>query len=226
LGNTEEYDDFVAERHNFVPCKLTWLKNHLFILWVLLAHWLLTVDLVPLNALNSKPVLYGRLRYSQVLRCIGQSLESMDLKAIEVKTHGEDFVVQIWNKGTSASMDAEKHYTPAEINELELQARTDRDSSAGPPNLLSLSQILRLAGNYVDRMRGRLTRVSWQDQSEKIQSITIQYEPLSKDRDEQSESQIATIEELCVHVYKQRKKIAVGSDKHSHRPFVSVGNIN
>lgn len=168
----------------------------------------------------------GRLRYSHVLRCIGQSLESMDLKALEVKTHGEDFIVQIWNKGTSASMDAEKHYSPAEIRQLEIVARASRESFPVPPNLLSLSQVLRLAGNYVDRMRGRLIRVSWQDQSEKIQSVTLQYEPVSGDRGEQGELQIATIEELCVHIYKQKKKIAVGSDKYNPRPFVSVGTGN
>jgi hypothetical protein len=188
--------------------------------------WVARLDFVPLSVLNSKPVLCGRLRYSQVLRCVGQSLESVDLKAIEVKTHGEDFVVQIWNKGTASSMDAEKHYTPAQISNLEIHARTSRDSSAGPPNLLSLSQVLRLAGNYVDRMRGRLVRVSWQEQSEKIQSITVQYEPPASDRGEPSESKIATIEELCVHVYKQRKKISAASDKYSRRPFVSVGHVD
>ena len=179
-----------------------------------------------IGALDSKPLLCGRLRYSHVLRCVGQTLESMDLKAIEVKTHGEDFIVQIWNKGTSASMDAEKHYTPAEIKQLEIEARSTRRSSASPANLLSLSQVLRLAGNYVDRVGGRLLRVSWQDQSEKIQSITIQYEPTPSDRSEPGELQIAIIEELCVHVYKQRKKIAMGSDKYNHRPFVGLANGN
>jgi len=176
-----------------------------------------------IGALNSIPLLCGRLRYSHVLRCIGQTLESINLKAIEVKTHGDDFIVQIWNKGTSASMDAEKHYTPAEIKQLEIQARVSRGSAPSPTNLLSLSQVLRLAGNYVDRLRGRLLRVSWQDQSERVQSITIQYEPAPSDP---GELQIATIEELCVHVYKQRKKIAMGSDKYNHRPFVGLANSN
>lgn len=191
-----------------------------------MAHGLLRINFMTVKALDLKDVLCGRLRYSHVLRCIGYSLESMDLKAIEVKTHGENYIVQIWNKGTSVAMDAEKHYTPAAIKQLEIEGRASRKAFAGPPNLLSLSQILRFAGNYVDRMRGRLLRVSWQDQSDKIQSITIQYEPFSRDRGEQDEAQVATLEELCVHVYKQRKKIAAGSDKYGHRPFVSVGKSN
>ncbi len=92
---------------------------------------------------------------------------------------------------------------------------------AGPPDLLSLSQILRLAGNYVDRMGGRLLRVSWQDQSEKIQSITVQWEPSQPGR-KPGEGPLTTIEELCIHVYKQRKKINLLSERQGNRPFVSV----
>jgi hypothetical protein len=146
----------------------------------------------------------------------------MDLKALEIKTHGETYIVLAWKKGTSTSMGLEKHYTLEEIGELEIEGRKARKTGFETPNLLSLSQVLRLAGNYVDRMRGRLIRVSWQDHSDKIQSITIQYESCESDRKAHGESQIATIEELCIHVYKQRKKIAVGSEKPGHRPFVNV----
>jgi len=165
-----------------------------------------------------------RTHYSNAFRWIGQSLEAMELKAVEVKTHGENYIIQAWNKGTSTSMDLEKHCGPEDLEKLELEGKERRKMLPGPPNLLSLSQVLRLAGNYVDRLRGRLIRVSWQDQSDKIQSVTIQYEPCLVDRREQSETQTTVIEEVCVHVYKQRKKIAAGQDKNSHRPFVSVNS--
>jgi hypothetical protein len=159
------------------------------------------------------------------LRCIGQSLETLELKAVEVKTHGENYVIQAWNKGTSTTMDLERHCSPEDLQKLETEGKAHRKMLPGPPNLLSLSQVLRLAGNYVDRLRGRLIRVSWQDQSDKIQSVTIQYEPCSVDRKDQGESQTMVIEEVCVHIYKQRKKIAA-QDKNSQRPFVSVNNMN
>jgi hypothetical protein len=162
-------------------------------------------------------------RYSNILRCIGQTIEATGLKALEVKTHGDSFIVQGWNRGTSASMDLEKHYTLEEIQKLEIEGREKRKPTFTTPNLLSVSEVLRLAGNYVDRARGRLLRVSWQDQSDKIQSVTIQYEPFeSNRRDHTSESPIATIEELCIHVYKQRKKITAGPDKSAPRPFVNL----
>jgi len=176
------------------------------------------------NGANVEPV--TRTYYSNALRCIGQSLEKLELKAVEVKTHGENYVIQAWNKGTSTAMDFERHCSPEDLRKLEIEGREKRKMPSGPPNLLGLSQVLRLAGNYVDRLQGRLIRVSWQDQSDKIQSVTIQYEPCPVDRKEQGESQMTVIEEVCIHIYKQRKKIAAAQDKNSHRPFVNVNNIN
>jgi hypothetical protein len=176
------------------------------------------------NGASLKPM--TRTYYSNALRCIGQSLETMELKAVEVKTHGENYIIQAWNKGTSTAMDLERHCGPEDLKKLEAEGKERRKTLPGAPNLLSLSQVLRLAGNYVDRLRGRLIRVSWQDQSDKIQSVTIQYEPCPVDRKEQGETQTTVIEEVCVHVYKQRKKIAAAQDKNSHRPFVSVNHMN
>jgi hypothetical protein len=178
-----------------------------------------------LASVNLKPVSRIKFRYSNALRCIGQSLESMELKALEIKTHGEDYVVQLWNKGISIAMDSERHYTTEALKELEMKGRENVRRFPAPPDLLGLSQVLRLAGSYVDRIRGRLIRVSWQDQSDKIQSVTIQYEPFNA-RAERAESTVRTIEELCIHVYKQKKRINASCDKGAQRPFVNVLNSN
>ena len=162
-----------------------------------------------------------KLAYSNALRCIGQILETMDLKAVEVKTHGEAYVVQGWSKGPTTALGIDKHYTVEDIRQLEMEGRQKRQADPGPPNLLSLSHVLRLAGNYVDRMQGRLVRISWQDQSDKIQSVTIQYEPSAHERTD--DYQATTMEELCIHVYKQRKRFAASADRTAQRPFVHIG---
>ena len=144
----------------------------------------------------------------------------MQLKALEIKTHGDDIIVQAWNRGTSMAMDFEKHYSPEDFLRLDTEGRGKRKPFSGPPDLLSLSQILRLAGNYVDRARGRLFRISWQDQSDKIQSITVQWEPLQDGQP--SQSPLTAIEELCIQIYKRRKKINLVSERQAHRPFVNV----
>jgi hypothetical protein len=175
-----------------------------------------------INALRLNHAAETRVSYSNALRAIGQSLEAVELKAVEVKTHGADYVIQAWHKGTAAAMDVERHCTPDDLKKLELAGREKRKAGSAAPNLLSLSQVLRMAGNYVDRMQGRLVRVSWQDQSDKIQSITIQYEPHPAQRRDQGETQTVVIEEICIHVYKQRKKITTTQDRNVHRPFVNL----
>ena len=188
----------------------------------LLARRLLIVASMTISALTVTETAPARMRYASVLRCLGQTLDGMTLKAVEVRTHGDDFVVQAWKRGTSMMMDVEKHYTYDDVRMIDAAGRAQRKPFAGPPDLLSISQILRLAGNYVDRMRGRLLRVSWQDQSDKIQSITLQWESAQPGR-AMVDSQHANVEELCIHIYKQRKKIALSTERQAHRPFVSVG---
>ena len=161
-------------------------------------------------------------KYSSILRCIGQSVEAEEVKAIEVKTHGENYVVQAWKRGIHTSVDVDHYLTQDDLLELEMAGRTQRKPFSAPPDLLSLSQVLRLAGNYVDRLRGRLIRVSWQDQSDKIQSVTIQYEPFSVSPNGSAEPSIRTVEEICIHIYKQKKKLTGAAEKFPHRPYVNV----
>jgi hypothetical protein len=160
-----------------------------------------------------------KMRYSAMLRCLGQCFEEMQLKALEIRTHGSSLVVQAWNRGTSMAMDFEKLYSLEDLRRLDAEGRAKRRPHSRPADLLSLSQTLRLAGNYVDRIGGRLMRVSWQDQSDRIQSVTVQWEPVQP---EAAESQPTLVEELCIHIYKQRKKINLASERQAHRPFVSV----
>jgi hypothetical protein len=77
--------------------------------------------------------------------------------------------------------------------------------------------VLRFCGSYVDRLGGRLKRIFWQYQNEKIQSITIHFEPYDDGRRGKSDPQVTTIEELSIHVYKQRKKVSTGVEKPWHR---------
>ena len=175
-----------------------------------------------LQSVSSNPASSLKPRYSKALRCIGQSLEQVGLKALEVKTHGENYIVQAWKKGTSSSLDHEKHYTPDDLRALEKEGRAKSEPFPSQLAPMSLSEMLRMAGDYVELLHGRLVRVSWQDQSDRIQSITIQYEPFSVERGEGPDSHLTTIEELCIHIYKQRKKITLASEKTSPRPSVQA----
>ena len=178
-----------------------------YVAWQLLLFPHMTTGTAIIQAVPAK------MRYSSILRCVGQSLEGMELKSVDIKSHGDDFIVQGWNRGPSMSMDVEKHYTPEDLCKLDAEGRQKRKPFVEPPDLLSLSQILRLAGNYVDRMRGRLLRVSWQDQSDKIQSITVQWQAPSPA--EAAAETLAVVEELCMHIYKQRKKMPLVTERQA-----------
>jgi hypothetical protein len=183
---------------------------------MLMAYLLLGIGLVTSTAHQieepqNRPTAY----YSYSLRCIGQSLEGTDLKSLEVKTQGDKFIVQGWSKKASSTMDIVKRYTPDDIRKLDAEGRKHRRAGSRPTNLLSLSQVLRFCGSYVDRLGGRLTRVSWQDQTDKIQSISIEFEPA--DTNGNYHRSVTTVEELCIHIYKQRKKISAPMEKARNR---------
>jgi hypothetical protein len=156
--------------------------------------------------------------YSYSLRCIGQSLEGLDLKSLEVKTQGDKFIVQGWSKKASNTMDIVKRYTADDIKALDNEGKKQRRAGSRPTNLLGLSQVLRFCGSYVDRLGGRLTRVSWQDQTDKIQSISIEFEPTNANG--HYSRPVTTVEELCIHVYKQRKKISAPAEKARNRSSI------
>jgi hypothetical protein len=172
---------------------------------------------VEVKLINSQEQLTAELSLSRVLRCIGQNLETLDLKAFEIKSQSGIYLVQGIRKGTSSSVDVALRYTEEDIKRMESEARTNRRRPAHRSSLLNLSQVLRMGGTYVEHVEGRFLKISWQVQSDKIQSITIQYEPHERER-KKDEYSTSTIDEICVHVYKQRKRLPASFSKHAHGP--------
>jgi hypothetical protein len=170
-----------------------------------------------MESIHLPTVLERLLNYAQSLRCIGQDLESLNLRAVELKYQGGAYLIQGWYKGTSSSVDLEKRYTPDDLNKMDKEAKTRRRHLGRMSNPFSLSEVFRFAGQYVDRISGRLIRISWQNQSEKIQSVTIQYDACDNEQKEPGESKVSTIDEICIHIYKQKKKIAGTSEKYIYR---------
>jgi hypothetical protein len=148
----------------------------------------------------------AELFYSHILRCIGQTLEQLELKAFEIKCQDDIYFVQGWHKAPSSAVDLKRRYTLDDLRELEVEVRKQRRAGSGRPNPLKLSQFLRMAGNYVDFLGARLLRVEWQWQSDKVQCITIQYEAPDAEPAEAGSS-LGTIDEICIHIYKERKKV-------------------
>jgi hypothetical protein len=146
--------------------------------------------------LNLAEKRHPELSYSHILRVIGQSLADLNLKAFELHAQDNIFLVHGWNKGTSNAVSVDRRYTREDLEHLDSEMRRERRPGG---SLLSLAHVLRTAGNYIDLLGGILLRVEWQFQSEKVQCITIQY----RSPDEHD----GAIEEVCVHIYKEKKKV-------------------
>ncbi len=76
---------------------------------------------------------------------------------MEVKTHGETYVIQAWNKGTSTSMDLERHCGPEDLKKLEIEGKEKRKMFSGAPNLLT-NRLRSTAGNGVRRKQRLLKK--------------------------------------------------------------------
>lgn len=136
--------------------------------------------------------LFNKARFQALLEVLGiRQTQSGDLSAAEAS---DKFV--------------ELRYGAEEIDRLEREGRSRRGNSTGVPELLSLSQILRAVGAYIDEKRGRLLTVTRRDQSGDIHSVTVEYENYKGERTEE-ERPFSNIYDLNVHFYKRRKRASV-----------------
>lgn len=168
-----------------------------------LAYSLLFLLIMQLLNFSAAPA--AELFYSHILRCIGQSLLEYDLKAFDIKCEDDLYLVQGWQKGNprtaGISAGVKERYTLEDLRRIDLDEMRKRRAGTSRANPLDIAQLLRTAGNYVDFMGARLLRVEWQYQSDKVQSITIQYQAPD------AEDTPGAIDEVCVHIYKERKKM-------------------
>jgi hypothetical protein len=164
--------------------------------------------------------------YSQLLRPIGQVLESLGVQSFVLTLEGDDFSVRghkpssnetkalraIWNllsgtkfssggKPASSSGVLELRYSPDDIAQLEGEAREKRHAStrseAPEPN--EISQILRACGAFVDQKRGRVLTVKKADQS-----ITIEYES-AQGQKVSDQFTVASLYDFYVKMYLKRR---------------------
>lgn len=158
-----------------------------------------------MQALQLAHIPEAELTYSQILRAIAQTLEDLNLKGFDIKCQDGLYFVQGWHRNTPTSVNVQRRYTMDDLMQLEAEARKRRRPGSKRPDPLNLSQILRTAGNYVDFQRGRLLRLEWQYQSDKVQCLTIQYEACEVERQAKDLS-FGAVEEVCIHIYKETKK--------------------
>jgi hypothetical protein len=91
-------------------------------------------------------------------------------------------------------------YTAKDADRLEEEGKANRQSAVGMPDVVSLSQLLRTIGAYVDRKNARLVRISRSGQS-----LAIQYETVNGEERQETVS-AGSLYEFWAQLYLQRSK--------------------
>jgi hypothetical protein len=145
--------------------------------------------------------------YSEILRVVGQDLESRGIKAFDMRNEGERIFVQCGYQVPPAATPVTLYYTPREIEELKPQGAEKRGQSSTSGDFFALSQTLRAIGGYVDQKKARWLRLSNNDCSTADVVFRVEYETREGERvvDDRSGS---AIYDLCVNMYKRRGKLA------------------
>lgn len=145
--------------------------------------------------------------YSEILRVIGQDLESRSIKAFDIRNEGEKIFVQCGYQDPPASTPVTLYYTPRDIKELRLQGEENRGQATEQRDFFTLSQTLRAIGGHVDQQKARLIRLSNNDFPGADAIFRIEYETADGERQVDDRSGSATYD-LCVNMYKRRGKSA------------------
>jgi hypothetical protein len=145
--------------------------------------------------------------YSEILRVIGQDLETRGIKAFDIRADGERILVQCGYQDPPATTPVTLYYAPTDIEELRLQGEEKRGQFSGQRDFFTLSQTLRAIGGHLDQQKARLIRLSNNDFPKADVVFRIEYETRERERvvDDHSGS---AIYDLCVNMYKRRGKLA------------------
>lgn len=141
--------------------------------------------------------------YSTSLRCIGQDLEQRGLKTLDLRHDGQGYVIHCGYQPPPAPTPVTLHYSQDDIEELDKTGREKRGTPVSSKEFVTLVQILRAIGGYLDKTNARLIRISNNESLSKDLMFRVEYVNGDDERvvDDRAGS---AIYDMCVLMYKQR----------------------
>jgi hypothetical protein len=155
------------------------------------------------------------VNYSTALRCIGQDLESRGLRTLDIMLDSTGYIVLAGYQPPPAPMPVSLQYRPADIVELDRTGQDQRGTSSPTKEFVSLVQILRAIGGYLDKNQSRLIRISNNEAPGNSPSFSVEYETKEGERVVDDRDGTA-IYDMCVSMYKQRRKVDHSAKLPSH----------
>jgi len=93
------------------------------------------------------------------LRCIGQDLTPLMLESLEITVEEKDFIAQGRRIGAGGEP-VMRRYKPEDIKRLDELGAARKTGAQGTPDVSSLAESLRTVGRVVDVKKGRLVKLS------------------------------------------------------------------
>ena len=153
--------------------------------------------------------------YSKSLRCIGHDLEARGLRTFDLKVEEDFYVVACGYQEPPALTPVTLEYSLQDIEELDHAGRARRESFPRPKDFVSLVQIFRAIGGFLDKNKCRLIGISNNDLPSRDLVLRVEYETADRERivDDRTGS---AIYDLCVSMYKQRGKLPSMADRYAY----------
>ena len=146
------------------------------------------------------------------LRCIGQTLQHLEIEAFELKCYFRDFRLFAGDPNPPYTALIELKFSPEKIEALEREGQGRRGQSNLNLRFDSLPEMLRAIGEYVDNHKGRLRRIDNSYSSSPNNPImTIEYETRTGDLQIENLT-MSSLHDASVRMYRRRSKQSVVND--------------
>lgn len=152
-----------------------------------------------------KPSFMPGFPYVVALRCIGQDLELRALKTFDLTVDGDKCVVRCGYQAPPAPTPVTLHYTTDDIEELDTAGQEKRGGSAASMEFLSIAQIFRAIGGFLDKNDHVLIGISNNHAGARESMLRLEYETREGVRVIDNRS-VSAIYDMCVSMYKKRGK--------------------
>lgn len=147
----------------------------------------------------------GSLSYARAMRALGLSLEMRDLKTLDLQCDNREFRLKCGYQKPPCSTTVELRYSVEEIESLERENLINRDDPRKTADFLSLAETLSGLGGYVDKIKGRLIRISNNGSNLSMGSVQLEYETSHGYLQTETLS-LSSIYDICVRMYRERGK--------------------
>jgi hypothetical protein len=143
--------------------------------------------------------------WSEALRAIGQDLDARGIKTFLIRCEADLYIVEAGYQAPPAPTPVTLYYALDDIEQLDREGRKADNCKSAVKDFLSLSQILRAIGCYVDRKGARLLSVSNNALTGTLPVVKIEYESAQGERvvDDRTGS---ALYDMCVSIYKLRAR--------------------